>query len=157
MFDIGLGEIIVLAVIALIVFGPDQLPKAAASVGRFARQMREMASTARSELGDSAGLDSIGDELKSLRDLHPKRIIASAFEDPAESKPDAAAGRANGRAAPAAPRPPAADLKATGTPARAAGVADTPAGTPAEGPVPRPDSRGGAATPPANGYDPDAT
>ena len=116
MFDIGLGEIIVLAVIALIVFGPDQLPKAAASVGRFARQMREMASTARSELGDSAGLDSIGDELKSLRDLHPKRIIASAFEDPAESKPGDKSGVASGAPAtpspssqPPAPRSPAAD------------------------------------------------
>lgn len=144
MFDIGLGEIIVLAVIALIVFGPDQLPKAAASVGRFARQMREMASTARSELGDSAGLDSIGDELKSLRDLHPKRIIASAFEEPNDVKP----ATKSGAATTAAGAPAAGSGSATGKPAPASAAGDA-GGAPAA-----PNS---AATSAVDGYDPDAT
>ncbi len=130
MFDIGLGEIVVLAVIALIVFGPDQLPKAAASVGRFARQMREMASSARAELGDSAGLDGIGEDLKSLRDLHPKRIIASAFEEPTDVKPSDQ------------PQPPPGSKSAAGASgATAAGGA----------------ASGGAAAKAADGYDPDAT
>ncbi|MCX6422607.1 MAG: twin-arginine translocase TatA/TatE family subunit [Actinobacteria bacterium] len=34
MFDIGIGEIIVLAILGLVVFGPERLPKAAADAGR---------------------------------------------------------------------------------------------------------------------------
>lgn len=90
MFDIGLGEVIVLAVLALLVFGPDHLPGAASSAGKFVRQMREMATSARRELSDSAGIDGVTDDLKSLRDLHPKRIIASAFSD----EPPASAAKA---------------------------------------------------------------
>lgn len=85
MFDIGLGEIIALAAIALLVFGPDQLPKAASSAGRMVRQVREMATSARKELGDSVELDSITEDFKSLADLHPKRILSSALEDAPDS------------------------------------------------------------------------
>ena len=46
MFDIGLGEILVLAVVGLLVFGPDRLPKAAADAGRWIRQIKEMAANA---------------------------------------------------------------------------------------------------------------
>lgn len=81
MFDIGLGEVIVLAVLALLVFGPDHLPGAASSAGKFVRQLREMATSAKRDLSDSAGLDGMTEDLKSLRDLHPKRIIASALND----------------------------------------------------------------------------
>ena len=86
MFDIGLGEIIALAVIALIVFGPDRLPKAAAQGGKALRQLREMAANARKELGDSAGLDTITEEIRSLQELHPKRIIASAIDGSADEQ-----------------------------------------------------------------------
>ena len=130
MFDIGLGEIIALAVIALIVFGPDRLPKAAAQGGKAIRQLREMAANARKELGDSAGLDTITEELRSLQDLHPKRIIASALEAPANGQSPAAA---------------AAEPEAT---SGAGSVAASPAPEqPASKSVPKP----------APGYDPDAT
>ena len=34
MFDIGIGELVALAVIGLLIFGPERLPKAAADAGR---------------------------------------------------------------------------------------------------------------------------
>ena len=43
MFDIGLPEFAVLAVVALFVFGPDRLPDVARQAGRFVRQIRQMA------------------------------------------------------------------------------------------------------------------
>ena len=46
MFDIGLGEIILLALVGLLVFGPERLPRAAADAGRWARQIRTMAASA---------------------------------------------------------------------------------------------------------------
>ena len=41
MFDIGLGEILVLGLLALLVFGPDRLPGAASSAGKFVAKARE--------------------------------------------------------------------------------------------------------------------
>lgn len=83
MFDIGIGELLALAVIGLLIFGPERLPKAAADAGRWARQIREMATSARKELSDSAGLDlsETMDGLRDLRDLHPKRLAAGMFDD----------------------------------------------------------------------------
>lgn len=40
MFDFGLGEIMVLAFIALIVVGPDQIPNVARLLGTWVRQAR---------------------------------------------------------------------------------------------------------------------
>ena len=80
MFDIGIGEIVVIAVIGLLVFGPNRLPRAAADAAKWLKQIRGMASGARQELADSAGLD-LSDTVKELRDLHPRRLAASLLED----------------------------------------------------------------------------
>ena len=83
MFDIGIGEIIVLAVVGLLVFGPDRLPKAAADAGRWVRQLKVMAANAKSDLADSAGInmsETMG-SVKELRDLHPKRWVSGIFDD----------------------------------------------------------------------------
>ena len=89
MFDIGLGELLVLGLLALLVFGPDKLPGAAASAGRFVAKARETAGAARAQLGDSADLSSVTQDLQSLADLHPKRMLSSLTE-PLDSpaKPD---------------------------------------------------------------------
>ena len=83
MFDIGIGEILVIAVVALLVFGPERLPKAAADAGRMLRQARELAARSRQDLADSAGVDlnETLDTVRSLGDLHPKRIAASLFSE----------------------------------------------------------------------------
>ncbi len=88
MFDIGLGEILIIAVIGLLVFGPERLPKAAADGAKWLRQIRSMASGARQDLADSAGVDlgDAVDTVKELRDLHPKRLAASLFEDQDDEK-----------------------------------------------------------------------
>lgn len=87
MFDIGLGEIAILAVIGLLVFGPERLPKAAADAGKWMRQLRTMAANAKSDLADSAGVDLTEtlDSVKSLGDLHPRRLakdFLSLDDDP---------------------------------------------------------------------------
>lgn len=72
MFGIGWGELAIIAVVAMLVLGPERLPKYAADAGRLIRQLRRMAQDAsvdlRAELGpEMADLD--------LRDLHPKRLV----------------------------------------------------------------------------------
>lgn len=83
MFDIGLGEIAIIAVVGLLVFGPDKLPKAAADTARMLRNLRAMATSARRDLVDAAGLDS-EESKQTLRDLsqfHPKRLVGDLFTD----------------------------------------------------------------------------
>ena len=89
MFDIGIGEIMALAVIGLLIFGPDKLPKAAADGARFLKQIRGMAAGAKQDLADSAGLDlnEAMDTMKGLADLHPKRIAMSMLKDEPTATP----------------------------------------------------------------------
>lgn len=81
--DIGWGEMLLLACLALLIFGPDKLPKAAADAGRTIRKLREMAQSAQSDLQGSAGVDvkGLANDLRSVADLHPKRLFSSVVSD----------------------------------------------------------------------------
>ena len=50
MFDIGWTEMLVLGVIALLVLGPRELPNLLRTLGRYVRQMRDVASEFRGQL-----------------------------------------------------------------------------------------------------------
>jgi Tat protein translocase TatB subunit len=58
MFDIGVGEILVIAVVGLLVFGPDRLPDMAKQAGGWVRDLRRMVASARSEMSSSLGVDA---------------------------------------------------------------------------------------------------
>ncbi|HEX6887223.1 MAG TPA: Sec-independent protein translocase protein TatB [Candidatus Nanopelagicales bacterium] len=91
MLDIGWGELLLIAVLALLVFGPEKLPKVAADAARTLRQVRRMATEARRDLADAAGLQEdqeLAATMRDLRSLDPRRVL-----DPLEE------------AAPRAPRP----------------------------------------------------
>lgn len=86
MFDIGIGEIIVLGLLGLLIFGPEKLPRAAADAARWLRQVRGMAASARQDLANSAGMDfgEAKEALRDIADLHPRRIAASIMNDDPE-------------------------------------------------------------------------
>lgn len=86
MFDIGLGELLVLGLLALLVFGPDRLPGAASSAGKFVAKARETVGQAKQQISESADLNSMQDDLQSLADLHPKRIMSSLADSPPPSQ-----------------------------------------------------------------------
>lgn len=79
MFDIGLWEFVALGVIALVVFGPDRLPKVAADAARLLRQLRAMATGARRELSDALGPEL--SELSNLTELDPRRFVRKNLFD----------------------------------------------------------------------------
>lgn len=58
--QIGPLEILVVAVLALLVFGPEKLPEMARSVGKGMTQLKKMASDAKAEF--DTGLDGSSDE-----------------------------------------------------------------------------------------------
>jgi sec-independent protein translocase protein TatB len=72
MFDIGFGEFLAIALIALLVFGPDRLPQMAADAARLIRELRRMASGARRELAESLGPE-FGD--LNVSDLNPSTFV----------------------------------------------------------------------------------
>jgi sec-independent protein translocase protein TatB len=95
MFEhLGWGEVLLVLVIALLVFGPDKLPKFAADAARVLRQLRRMASTATNDLREELGPE-LGDlqDLRDLRELHPRRLIGRTLfdDDEPHGSPDDAA------------------------------------------------------------------
>jgi sec-independent protein translocase protein TatB len=80
---LGWGEIAVLLLIGLFVFGPDKLPRVARDAGRMLRQLRQMANGMRDDLRAELGPE-IAD--LDIRDLHPKTFVRKALlEDDDES------------------------------------------------------------------------
>ena len=78
-FDIGPLELVALAVIALLVLGPDKLPRYAADAARVLRQVRRMASDAKAEVSRE-----LGPELQdiSMSDLNPRSLVRKHLLDP---------------------------------------------------------------------------
>ncbi|TWG95137.1 sec-independent protein translocase protein TatB [Nocardioides sp. J9] len=72
MFGIGFGELVVIAFLAVLVFGPDKLPELAQQAGRFLRQLRRFATSARDELRAELGPEYADLE---LTDLDPRAIV----------------------------------------------------------------------------------
>jgi len=59
MFEVGFTEIILILGIALLVLGPEKLPKLASQVGRWAGRARAMARQLRQQLDDEVTINSI--------------------------------------------------------------------------------------------------
>src|SRR5512139_2587206 len=59
MFDIGFSELVVIAVVALIVIGPERLPKVARTAGHLYGRLQRYVSTVKSDIGREIQLDEI--------------------------------------------------------------------------------------------------
>jgi sec-independent protein translocase protein TatB len=83
--DIGFGELVVIALVAVVVFGPDKLPELAKQAAVLLRKAREFANSARDDLREELGPEFADLE---LRDLDPRAIvrkhIVEAMEDAGE-------------------------------------------------------------------------
>lgn len=83
MFDINVWEIMAIAVLALLIFGPDKLPGLAADAARLLREVRKMATGARQDLKDSLGPE-LGD--MNLSDLDPRSFVKRNLFDPIDDE-----------------------------------------------------------------------
>ncbi|MDQ1103572.1 sec-independent protein translocase protein TatB [Nocardioides zeae] len=72
MFGIGLPELAVIGLVAMMVLGPDRLPQVAKQAGQMVRQLRGFARTARDDLRSELGPEYADLE---LRDLDPRTIV----------------------------------------------------------------------------------
>lgn len=84
MFGLSADKLIVVAVIALILLGPDRLPRAAAAFGRIVRTLRTFAQDASGRLRDEVGpeFDDIDWTRLDPRRYDPRRIVREALAAP---------------------------------------------------------------------------
>lgn len=82
MFEVGFSEMVVIAVIALIVLGPERLPKAARMVGALMRRARSAVSNLRNELEREIAADELKRHLKEA-----EQSVQSAMQDVAKIDP----------------------------------------------------------------------
>ena len=78
MFDLSLTKLLVLAVIALVVFGPHELPKIAQQAGRALRDLRRIAEGAKADLREGLGPEFQDFEFE---DLNPRRFVQKHLLD----------------------------------------------------------------------------
>jgi sec-independent protein translocase protein TatB len=71
-FDLSLPKLLVLGVIALVIFGPHELPKMAAQAGRALRELRRIADGAKADLREGLGPEFADFEID---DLNPRRFV----------------------------------------------------------------------------------
>jgi len=84
MLDIGAGELLGLALVALLLVGPAKLPTFAADAARFIRKVRNFAQSATSDLRENLGP---GFEDLSVSDLNPKSFIRKQMRQALEEEP----------------------------------------------------------------------
>ncbi|ADV28782.1 twin-arginine translocation protein, TatB subunit [Pseudoxanthomonas suwonensis 11-1] len=129
MFDIGFGELLLIAVVALVVLGPERLPKAARFAGLWVRRARAQWYSVRAELERELEAE----ELK--RNLQQAKAELQQAEAALRQGADAARGsldelRREVESTRSSDEPMAADVD---SPALAAPEAATDAGVPAPG------------------------
>ena len=77
-FDFGAGEIFGLAILAMLLVGPERLPKLAVEAAQLVRKMRGLATTATAELRENLGP---GFEDLQPKDLNPKTFLKKQVSD----------------------------------------------------------------------------
>jgi len=110
-FGVNGWEIVLLALIAVFVLGPDRLPEYAAKLAQAIRRLRVMAEGAKDQLKDQLGpeYEDINWRQYDPRQYDPRRIVKEALLDPLDEaiapirgEIDSVRGAASGRGAAAA-------------------------------------------------------
>lgn len=119
MFDLSITKLLILAVIALVIFGPNELPRIASQAGKALRDLRRIAEGAKADLKEGLGPEFADFDFE---DLNPRRFVQKhlidGFDDVATTTATVAAGT-NGAGMAAANGAPA-----NGAPANGAGAAN---------------------------------
>lgn len=80
MFDIGFMEVVVIGVVALIVLGPERLPVAARTVGKFLGRARASWDALRSEVEREIEAEKLKKQLAALP--NPNQLVEEHIHQP---------------------------------------------------------------------------
>jgi len=102
MFGLSLEKLLVLAVLALVIFGPDRLPKIASQAGRALRDLRRIAENAKCDLQEG-----LGPEFRDfdINDLNPRAFVRKHLWDDADGNGNGNAARHSETPFPGTPSP----------------------------------------------------
>lgn len=92
MFDFGIGytELVVIALVAIIVIGPKDLPKVLRAFGRTMQKVRGMAREFQGHLDQAmreAGVDEIKKEINNLKTMNPVEDVKKEINSISASNP----------------------------------------------------------------------
>lgn len=76
MFDIGFSELLLIALVTLLVMGPERLPQAVRSISLWLGRLKQMLATARRDLEQEVGMDDIRQQLHNeqvMRELNESK------------------------------------------------------------------------------------
>jgi sec-independent protein translocase protein TatB len=103
MFGIGMQELVLILVIALIILGPKKLPDVAKSLGKALNEFKRATSDIKESLEVDQSLSTVKKSFDALNDTQPAADAAPAPPGPSEVKPPSPASE---EAAPKTPEPP---------------------------------------------------
>jgi sec-independent protein translocase protein TatB len=89
MFDVNGWELILLIVVGILVLGPERLPEYAAKLAGMVRQVRTLATNARSQLKEQMGpeFEDVNWRQFDPRQYDPRRIVREALTDDPDPAP----------------------------------------------------------------------
>jgi sec-independent protein translocase protein TatB len=91
-FGLSFEKVLIIAIIAAFLIGPQKLPQYAASLARLVRRVRQMADSAQERVREEMGPDFEDLDWRKMdpRQYDPRRIIREALleDEPAAPKPD---------------------------------------------------------------------
>lgn len=92
MFDVGIGEVGLIAVVALLVLGPERLPGAARTAGALLRKARQSWQNVRSEIERELAAEELKREMQeTAKAADPTAEINAALRGAPPDQPKAAA------------------------------------------------------------------
>ncbi|MEN0057804.1 MAG: twin-arginine translocase TatA/TatE family subunit [Bdellovibrio sp.] len=87
MFGLGMSEIIFLAILALIVIGPKELPELARTLGRFLNELKRSTNVLSDELKQQVRIDRLDLEESTHSKSQPPSSQPSVAEEETTSSP----------------------------------------------------------------------
>lgn len=132
MFDIGFWELVLIAVIGLVVLGPERLPVAVRTVARWVRTFRAMAASVQNELNQELKLQEMQENLKKAEQMNLKDLAPEVDASLRELKEAAASVQrpyANSQSAASSESATASDATASAAADVTTATSDSPAST----------------------------
>ena len=74
MFDIGFWELMVIAVVALVVLGPERLPEAVRTLAKWVKLVRSTANAVKMELSEELRIQELHNDLKKAEKLNMQNL-----------------------------------------------------------------------------------
>lgn len=88
--SIGWGEIVVVALAALLIFGPDRLPHLAKDAAEGLRRVRGVMASGRAQVHDALGPELGQFATADLRQYHPRAVLRKALAEEDDELPEPA-------------------------------------------------------------------